>query len=64
MKGYTSPFKIDIFTAASRLLFRATEERVYFGQINIVVPISWSQQGEAQPVKQSERGHFKVGTYV
>ncbi|WAR27849.1 CLA4A-like protein [Mya arenaria] len=51
---------IDIFTAASRLLFRATEQRVYFGEINIVVPRSWTPQRDAQPVQQSERGYLKV----
>ncbi|WAR27848.1 CLCA1-like protein, partial [Mya arenaria] len=51
---------IDIFTAASRLLFRATEQRVYFGEINIVVPRSWTPQRDAQPVQQSERGYFKI----
>ncbi|WAR27844.1 CLCA2-like protein, partial [Mya arenaria] len=50
----------EIFTDASRLLFRATGERVYFGEINIVVPKSWSPQGDAQPVQQSERGYFKI----
>ncbi|WAR27855.1 CLCA1-like protein, partial [Mya arenaria] len=50
----------DIFTAASRLLFRATEHRVYFGEINIVVPRSWTPQRDAQPVQQSERGYFKI----
>ncbi|WAR27850.1 CLCA1-like protein [Mya arenaria] len=55
----TSPVK-DIFTAASRLLFRATEQRVYFGEINIVVPRSWTPQRDAQPVQQSERGYFKI----
>ncbi|WAR27856.1 CLCA1-like protein [Mya arenaria] len=50
----------EIFTAASRLLFMATEHRVYFGEINIVVPRSWTPQGDAQPVQQSERGYFKI----
>ncbi|XP_052783530.1 calcium-activated chloride channel regulator 1-like [Mya arenaria] len=50
----------EIFTAASRLLFRATEHRVYFGEIKIIVPRSWTPQGDAQPVQQSERGYFKI----
>ncbi|WAR27853.1 CLCA1-like protein, partial [Mya arenaria] len=33
---------------------------VYFGEINIVVPRSWTPQGDAQPVQQSERGYFKI----
>ncbi|XP_052782956.1 calcium-activated chloride channel regulator 1-like [Mya arenaria] len=50
----------ELFTDASRLLFRATGERVYFGEIDIVVPRSWSPQGDAQPIQQSEREYFKI----
>ncbi|WAR27854.1 CLCA1-like protein [Mya arenaria] len=42
---------VDIFTAASRLLFRATEQRVYFGEINIVVPRSWTPQRDSPTVR-------------
>ncbi|XP_060589557.1 calcium-activated chloride channel regulator 1-like isoform X2 [Ruditapes philippinarum] len=34
----------DVFTDASKLLFTATKNQVYFGKIIVVVPKSWSPQ--------------------
>ncbi|XP_030831409.1 calcium-activated chloride channel regulator 4A-like [Strongylocentrotus purpuratus] len=38
----------DIFTAGSSVLFSATNRRVYFGTITILVPPTWSRNSEYQ----------------
>ncbi|XP_053378466.1 calcium-activated chloride channel regulator 1-like [Mercenaria mercenaria] len=48
----------DILTSASKLLFTATHNQVYFRKINIIVPVSWSSKPEykklpASPIKES-----------
>jgi hypothetical protein len=41
----------DIFTSASQLLFEATRHHVYFGQINIILPKSWTAKPEYTAMK-------------